>query len=105
VKFTATTIPHSLEAEFTHDIGVGVPWVANSRGDIKNVTWSDTGSTLKVMLVPTAGATLTRAKDLKFYIAGGLSNVVLKPSSLKGYDINGNLIAGITATVTASTSP
>ena len=91
-------VPHSIQAEFTHMTGVGKPWVVNARGDIKNVIWSDDGTNLKVMVTPTKGKTLGLLVQEKFYIAGGITGLTL--TNLKAYDINGNVMAGVTATVT-----
>ena len=99
VTFTGATIPHSIGVQFTHTPTVGKTWVVNPRGDIKNVTWTDDGSTLKVMVTPTGGQTLTQMIDFKFYVAGGITALTQVPSSIKAYDINGNLMAGVTATV------
>lgn len=102
VGFQSTTMPHSVQAVFTHTVGFGVPTVINPRGEMKNVIWSDDGAgNLKVMITPPNGTTLLNATDLKFYIAGGLTNVALNQTSLKAYDINGNPITGVIATVTA----
>ena len=97
VTFTGATIPHSIGVQFTHTPTVGKTWVVNPRGDIKNVTWTDDGSTLKVMVNPTDGQTLTQMIDFKFYVAGGITALTQVPSSLKAYDINGNLMAGAMA--------
>lgn len=100
VAFQATTIPHSVQAVFTHTPNVGVPAVINQRGEMKNVSWSDDGAgNLKVMITPPNGNTLVNVTDLKFYIAGGLTG--LSQPTVTAYDINGNLIAGVTATATA----
>lgn len=99
IAFVGPTIPHALQVEFTHTTGAGVPWISNPRGDIKNVTWTDNGTTLKVMVAPTAGVTLQTVSDLKFYITGGVTG--LAQTSLKAYDITGSPITGVTATVTA----
>lgn len=93
-------MPHSVQAVFTHDAGVGVSMVINPRGDLKNVIWSDDGTKIKVMVTPPDGKSLVNAIDLKFYIAGGITNVALDQSSVKAYDINGTLMTGVTATVT-----
>lgn len=99
ITFTGSVIPHAVELEFTHDVNVGKTWVVNPRGDIKNVIWSETGATIKVMVIPTAGQTLSRFTDLKFYIAGGLGNLLYKANSLKAYDSSGNLLAGVNVSV------
>jgi len=94
---TSTVIPHSIQMTFAHTSGVGVPWIVNPRGDIKNVVWHDDGTTMTVLVTPTQGTTLTRIKDFKFYIAGGVSG--LTQTSLRAYDINGVAVSGVTATV------
>ena len=99
VTFTGATIPHSIGVQFTHTPTVGKTWVVNPRGDIKNVTWTDDGSMLKVMVTPTGGQTLTQMIDFKFYVAGGIAALTQVPSSIKAYDINGNLMAGVTAAI------
>lgn len=94
-------IPHALQVEFTRTAGVGKPWVVNPRGDIKSVFWSDDGTNLKVMVMPTNGKTLLPDEggliNQKFYIAGGITG--LSQPTVKAYDINGNLMTGISATV------
>jgi hypothetical protein len=90
-------IPHSIQVQFTHTPGVGQPWVVNPRGDIKNAIWNDDGTNITVILIPTQGKTLSQMLDFKFYIAGGITG--LTQPNLKAYDVNGNLMSGITATV------
>lgn len=90
-------VPHAIQAEFSHTPNVGKPWIVNPRGDIKNVIWNDDGSNLKVLLTPVRGKTLGLLVHQKFYIAGGLTGLTL--TSLKAYDINGNLMSGIQANV------
>lgn len=93
-------IPHSVQLELTRASGIGVPWVVNARGDIKNVLWSDDGINMKVMVTPTRGrpfAKIAGISQLKFYIAGGVTGLTL--TNLKAYDINGSLMTGITANI------
>lgn len=100
VTFQSATIPHSIQAVFTHTLGAAT--VINQRGEMKNILWSDDGAgNLKVMITPPDGYTLVDMRDLKFYIAGNITNVALNPTSLKAYDITGAPISGVTATVTA----
>lgn len=98
VTFAQTNgVPHSIQVSFTHTSGVGVPWVANPRGDIRSVLWHDDGTTLTVMVTPTQGTTFTQMSDFKFYIAGGITG--LTQTGLKAYDINGVAVPGVTAKV------
>lgn len=98
VDFTGDTIPHAVQIEFSHTTGVGAAYVVNPRGDLKNITWSDDGTTLKVIVTPTTGLTTTQIKDFKFYVAGGLAG--LTQTSLKAYDQIGAPVSGVTVTIT-----
>ncbi len=93
VTFAGTTIPHSIQFEFSHTPAVGKTWIVNPRGDIKNVLWSDTGTNVRVILTPTAGKTLVQMIDFKFYISGGITGIT--PTNFKAYDINGSPVSGV----------
>ena len=97
ITFNGSTIPHAIHLVLNHDSGVGTTWVVNPRGDLKNVVWSDTGSAITVMLTPANGLTLQQMIHFKFYVAGGLTGLTV--ASLKAYDINGNLIPGVTTNI------
>jgi hypothetical protein len=92
-----TIIPHSIQMQFTHTANAGKPWVVNPPGDSKNVDWTDNGTNLIVILTPARGITPIRLLDFKFYIAGGITG--LTQTSLKAYDINGALVAGVNASI------
>jgi hypothetical protein len=95
-------VPYSIQIGFTYNSGTGKPWVINPNGDLKSINWSDNGAgNLQVIITPANGVTLDRVQKLKFYIAGGITGLAQAPSSLKAYDINGNLMAGVTAAVAA----
>lgn len=98
VTFSATTVPHSIQIDITRNVGVGVPWVANSRGDIKNISWSDNGSRIRVIITPVGGQALSHIEQFKFYIAGGVTGLSTTPV-VTAYDVNGNVVSGVTATV------
>lgn len=98
VEFTAEVVPHSIQIELSHSPGVGTAYVVNPRGDLKNVTWTDDGSNLKVFITPTTGLTTTQIKDFKFYVVGGLTG--LSQTRLTAYDQLGNPISGVTPTIT-----
>jgi hypothetical protein len=97
VTFTAGTVPHSIQVEFSHTAGIGKAWVVNPRGDLKNVVWSDNDANLKILLVPTHGETLAHLSHFKFYIAGGIAD--LRLNQVKAYDVNGTPITDINAEV------
>jgi hypothetical protein len=103
-----STLPSALQVELTHDPassigGVGIPFVVNPRGEMKNVSWTDDGTHLRVILLTSGDGT---SKDpslssyqwnyFKFYVSGGIANLVV--TSVKAYDSAGNPISGVTAT-------
>ena len=100
-------IPHSIQLQFTHTPGVGVPCVIDPVPYLKSTVWSDDGNgTLTVMVTPSGGTTLKQTSggtgllQFKFYIAGGIAGPGLSQPVIKAYDVNGNPMLGITATVT-----
>lgn len=102
ISFTGSTVPFAIQVDFSHspDVdhgGSGRAYVINPRGDIKNVTWSDTGASMRVILAPANGKVLSAMTDYKFYVAGGISN--LSVVSVKAVDINGNPVAGVTGSI------
>lgn len=112
VSFTGgSTLPAAIQLELTHDPdvdngGAGQVYVIPPRGDIKSFNWSDSGTTLRVIITP---AWLRTAEDqvadgvfyvetlkmYKFYIAGGITG--LQITSVSAYDLDGNMIPDISA--------
>jgi len=95
-------IPHAIQLDMIHnpDVdngGVGRAYVVNTRGDIKNVSWSDDGTSLRVLLFPTKNQTLSDLIRFKFYVAGGITGLV--NPVVQAFDINGNEVTGITANI------
>lgn len=103
-----STLPFALQVDLTHDPassvgGVGIPFVVNPRGEMKNISWTDDGTHLRVILLTSGDGT---SKDpsltsyqwqyFKFYVTGGITNLVV--TSVKAYDSAGNPISSITAT-------
>ncbi len=102
VLFDSPIIPYAIQAEFSHfaDIdngGAGKAYVVNPRGDLKNVSWSDDGTKLKVMLVPTQAKYLATMKDFKFYVAGNIAGLIL--TSVQAVDSTGNPVTGVSGSV------
>lgn len=112
VQFSGgSTLADSIQVDLTHDPdssagGTGKTFVVNPRGEMKNLSWKDNGTSLRVLLTTSGDGTskdpyLTTYmwKYFKFYVTGGVTGVQLQ--NVKAYDINGDLITGVTATVTA----
>jgi len=102
IDFAGGVIPYAIQIDLSHnpDVdhgGTGRTYVINPRGDIKNVTWSDNGSSLRVVITPAKTQALSSMLDYKFYVAGGIAN--LNVLSIKAVDSNGNSVSGVTASV------
>ena len=97
VTFTGSAVPHSIQVELSYIAGIGKPWVINPRGDLKNLAWTNAGSFLKVMLTPANGQTPGHLSHFKFYVAGNITG--LQVMNVRAYDIFGNLIPNISASV------
>lgn len=103
VTLESGIIPHAIELMFTHDPdktvdGAGKAFVVNPLGYRKNLTWSDDGINLKIIMTQSVNGIIDTMNDYKFYISGNAGNLQLV--SINGYDSNGNEIAGITPTLT-----
>ena len=112
-KYTVTfsggsALPNALQVDLTHDPsssagGTGIPFVVNPRGEMKNISWTDDGTHLRVIILTSGDGT---SKDpyltdyqwnyFKFYVTGGITN--LQVTSVKAYDSAGNSLSGVTAT-------
>lgn len=98
VTFTGSTIPDSIQIDMTRTAGVGVPWVTQTRGDLKNLSWRDDGtSNMRVILSTNHGAPLNDIKGFKFYVAGGVTG--LEITNVVAYDVSGTPISDINADV------
>ncbi|MEE9493347.1 MAG: hypothetical protein V3W04_08230 [Gammaproteobacteria bacterium] len=106
------TVPAAIELEMTHDpdkdnSGVGQAYVIPPRGDLKGVLWTDSGTTMKVLVIPTwikTAEDISRTSDtpetlswFKFYVAGGVTG--LQTTSVSAYDLNGDQVTGVTASI------
>jgi hypothetical protein len=106
-----STIPSALEVWLTHDpdeTAGGPPskaYAVNPVGETKNLSWSDDGTHMRVLLLPSGDGTWQDPgfpttygmKYWKFYVTGGLTNVQV--TNVVAYDKNGNVISGVTATL------
>jgi len=101
VTFSGPTIPDSIQVDLTRPAGTAIPWVVNTRGDLKNVTWRDDGATnLRVMLSPSHGVPLADMKHYKFYVASGVPLAgLLTVASVVAYDASGYPVPDIVAEV------
>jgi hypothetical protein len=102
-RATDGSLPYAIEASFTHDAdvdngGVGRAHVVNPRAEFKALMWNDDGINTRVIMIATRGIPIDHEKDFNFYVAGGITNLSLV--TVKAYDIDGNELTGVTATIT-----
>jgi len=95
VTFSGTTLPQAIQLDLSHDpdvdhLGTGKVHVVNPLGYVKNLTWSDDGSNLRVIMTPARDAIINDMLDYKFYVAGGVTNLMLQ--SVQAFDINGDAV-------------
>jgi uncharacterized protein YceK len=103
LSFTGAQIPHAIEVTLTHDAdstvgGTGRALAINPRGEIKNLYWSDDGTSMQVILMRANDLVIDNIKDFKFYVAGGITN--LQVDTVTAYDEFGAVIPGILASCT-----
>ena len=102
-------MPAALQVDLIHSPsssvgGTGTPFVVNPRGEMKNISWTDDGTHLRVILL-TSGDGTTKDPSLtsyqwkyfKFYVTGGITNLLV--ASVAAYDSAGNPISGVMANV------
>lgn len=104
ISFSGSTVPYAIQLDLTHDpdkdaSGVGKAYAVNPISGIKNVSWTDDGVSMRVILTPSAGTALTNFNDFRFYVAGGIQN--LSTVVTTAYDINGNVVPGVVMTLVA----
>jgi len=103
VSFDTATLPYAIEINLSHDPdaengGVGKAVAINPIGYKKNLTWTDDGYNMKVILLPAQDLMINSKKDFKFYVAGEITG--LNIIDIKGYGIDGIPVSGITANIT-----
>jgi hypothetical protein len=102
VSFSGSTVPYALEVRLSHapdaaHSGSGYVHVVNTRGDVKSANWNDTGTELRVVLMPAKQQALGDLVDFKFQVAGGIAN--LSVVSVTACDSNGATVSGISASI------
>lgn len=102
VSFSGSTVPYALEVHLAHapdaaHSGSGYVHVVNTRGDLKSTTWYDTGTELRVVLMPAKQQPITKMVNFKFYVSGGVAN--LSVLSVSAFDSNGSPVSGVTASI------
>jgi len=100
VSIESPVIPYAVEMEFTHTEQV----IVVNPNELKNILWTDDGMVLKVMLIPASSSPLTSLYDFKFYISGLAAlewNQGVALQSVKAFDINGDIVTGVSVSVVA----
>lgn len=102
ITFSGATLPYAIQLDLTHDPdldsnppGVGRAYVANAGGDVKNISWTDDGENMRVVLTPRRDQSITGWNDFKFYVAGEITGLGVTPTSVLAFDSNGGPILGM----------
>jgi len=104
VTFSGTTVPYAIQLDFTHDAdvdlgGVGKAYAVNPISGAKAISWTDDGSSMRVVLMP-SGDKQIGFSDFRFYVAGGIQNLI--NGFVKAFDIAGNPVVGVSVSVSAN---
>lgn len=114
-KDTGVQTPYAIQVDLAHNLtdqdligngGTGVAFASNPRGDIKNLAWSDGGTSMRVILTPAwmkgtapgSGEAMSEMAHFKFYVAGGVTGLRLAdpttevPNGFMAFDIDGQEI-------------
>lgn len=99
---SAGSVPYAIQLEMVHNPdmdngGVGRAYVVPPRGDLLNLSWVDDGASTKVILMPTRGGVFSDINRFEFYVAGGVTGLAVQ--SVAGFDLNGEQVVGVTATI------
>jgi len=112
ITFGGTVVPAAIQVDLSHNPdkdngGPGQAYVVPPRGDLRSFAWTDTGTTMRVLITPTwhkSPADVTRTsgdpetlKWFKFYVAGGITG--LQIDSVQAYGSDGNPVSGLTASL------
>lgn len=102
IDFTGSTVPYAIQLDLDYTTLIG--HLVNPRGDLKNLSWNDTGTGYKVIITSPSNP-VSNIQDFKFYVAiafGTVSGTTLSivPGSMQAFDQNGNPVTGVNATVT-----
>ncbi len=102
INFSGQSVPYAMQLEFAHDPdmnngGQGLAHVVNPTGDLKNITWSDDGFNLRVIVTPANLSGIASLSNCKFYVTGGISNLSLV--SVEAADNVGDPLTTISVTI------
>jgi len=105
VTFSGSVVPYALQIDLDYSSDM-TGYVVNPEGTLKNVSWSDSGGTYRVLLMPSnQQQNFQTMNDLKFYVAiaagtEGVADLSVKPGSVLAFDQNGDPVtAGVNPSV------
>jgi hypothetical protein len=99
VSFSGDTVPYAIQLDLMRTPGVGSPWLINTRGDLKTMSWADDGTRIRVILMPANSVNPVNMAVFKFMVGGALSGLTVDAASLKAFDSSGNPIDGVRASL------
>lgn len=101
IHFSGTEIPYAIQLDMVHapdkdSGGVGRPFISSGRSDVKNISWYDDGSNMRLIIMPSnSNQIIPSFSNFKFYVAGGITD--LQVSEIFAYNANGEIINGVIA--------
>lgn len=102
ISFSGDVVPYAIQMDMSYTTLDG--YIVNPRGDLKNLSWRDTGSGYRVIMTSPNDA-VENIKDFNYYVAiafgtdSGTSLSVV-PGSLQAFDQDGVPVDGVDATIT-----
>ena len=98
ISVSGPALPHAVQLVLAYDADGTRPVVVNPRPSVKNLVWADDGATIRVLITPTGGQTLTDAADYVFHVAAGRI-AGLRIVTVAAYDVAGTRLADVVVTV------
>ncbi|MDH5648107.1 MAG: hypothetical protein OEY67_00510 [Gammaproteobacteria bacterium] len=100
VNFSGSVVPYAIQVKLQHTSVFA--HVVNPRGDIKNVAWRDNAGVADIIITPAKLQALSNLDEFKIYVVADQGFQIpdsLSILSIEAFDINGNPIPGINATL------
>lgn len=105
ISFSGTQIPYAIEINLSHDPDVdadpangnGRAYLAAKISNKLSLSWTDDGTSLKAIIMPSNGIQPADIRDFKFYVTGGISG--LNINSVSAFDQSGAEILDTVAVI------
>lgn len=104
ITFSSAANVDAIQLDLSHNPdstagGIGVAHAINTTGNLKSIHWYDDGTNMRVILTSAKQPSTLSIKDYKFYVAGDITGLIIVPSSVAGFDSNGNVVSDVSAQI------